>query len=141
MSSIPSSIAQPRSIAWLFAAGFAITAVVGFVPNPLVGERALFVTNAAHNLVHLATAIGFALVAMQGDRASTLFMKAFGVVYLLVGVLGFAMLGGAPEGHLLGVVHINQLDNVLHIGLGALILVAGALTAGNDRAPASDSVR
>ena len=120
-------LAAPRSVAWLFAVAFAVTTVVGFVPNPLVGRDALFVTNAAHNLVHLATAIGFVVVALLGDRASVRFMKAFGVVYFLVGVMGFVVLGSAPEGHLFGLVHINQLDNVLHVGLAAVIMGAGFL--------------
>jgi hypothetical protein len=113
--------------AWIFAVAFAATALVGFLPNPLVGEDALFVTNTAHNLVHLFTAVAFGLVATFGDRASTLFMRVFGVVYLGVGVLGFVVLGAAPEGHLLGIVHINRLDNFLHVGLGLGILAAGFL--------------
>lgn len=121
------------TIAWIFAAAFAVTTVVGFIPNPLVGADAVFVTNTAHNLVHLLTALGFAVVAFLGDRASVLFMKAFGVVYFLVGVLGFVMLGSAPEGHLLGMVHINQLDNYLHVGLAAIILTAGFLATDRSR--------
>ena len=41
------------TLAWTFAAAFLGATVMGFVPNPLVGEDALFVTNTAHNLVHL----------------------------------------------------------------------------------------
>lgn len=114
-------------ISWIFAGAFALTAFVGFLPNPIVGAKALFVTNAAHNLVHLLTAVGFAAVALVGDRPSLLFMKAFGVVYFLVGVLGFITLGSAAEGHLLGLIHINRLDNFLHVGLAAIILAAGLL--------------
>ncbi|HSR54404.1 MAG TPA: DUF4383 domain-containing protein [Acidobacteriota bacterium] len=112
-------------LAWVFAASFAAAALFGFIPNPLVGDGALFVTNTAHNLVHLVTAIGFAVVALAGNRASTVFMLAFGVVYTLVGVYGFIALGGASEGHLLGVVHINFMDNFLHLGLGAAIAAGG----------------
>lgn len=114
-------------ISWIFSAAFALTAVVGFLPNPVVGSDALFVTNAAHNLVHLLTALGFAAVAFFGDRPSALFMKAFGVIYSLVGILGFVALGPASEGHLLGLVHINRMDNFLHVGLAALIFAAGFL--------------
>lgn len=118
------------SIAWAFSAMFALAAALAYVPNPVLGPDALFITNGAHNLVHLLTAIGFGLVAMKGDRASVVFMKSFGVVYLLVGVVGFAVLGSAPEGRLLGLVHINQMDNVLHVGLAAMILGAGFIVAG-----------
>ncbi len=112
-------------LAWSFAAAFLGATVMGFIPNPLVGEGALFVTNTAHNLVHLATGISFAVVALIGNKASTRFMLAFGVVYCLVGLLGFVALGSAAETHLLGLVHINFLDNFLHVGLGIAIAIAG----------------
>ena len=115
----------PVTMAWAFAAAFVGAAAMGFIPNPLVGQNALFVTNTAHNLVHLATAIGFAIVALLGANASIRFMQAFGVVYMLTGVVGFVMLGASAEGHLLGLVHINWLDNFLHVGLGIAIAVAG----------------
>lgn len=116
---------QAPIFAFGFAGAFLLATVLGFIPNPLVGDGALFQTNTAHNMVHLATAAGFLVVGLLGNRASTLFMKSFGVVYLLVGVLGFYLLGGASEGHLLGVVHINTLDNYLHLVLGAVILLSG----------------
>lgn len=114
-------------IAWIFAAAFAGAGVLGFTSNPLVGAEGLFVTNAAHNLVHLVSGAAFAGAAFAGGRFVSRFMLTFGVVYLLVGVLGFALLGGAAQGHLLGLVHINTADNFLHVGLGAAILTAGLL--------------
>lgn len=113
------------TLAWAFAAAFLGATLLGFIPNPLVGSDALFVTNTAHNLVHLATAIGFAVVALLGQRASIRFMQAFGAIYLLTGVLGFMMLGSQAEGHLLHIVHINWLDNFLHVGFGIVIAAAG----------------
>jgi hypothetical protein len=113
------------TLAWAFAAAFLGATLLGFIPNPLVGPDALFVTNTAHNLVHLATAIGFAVVALLGQRASIRFMQAFGAIYLLTGVLGFVMLGSQAEGHLLHIVHINWLDNFLHVGFGIAIAAAG----------------
>ncbi len=119
---------QPITLAWTFAAGFLGAAIVGFIPNPLVGPNALFVTNTAHNLVHLLTAVGFATVATMSDRASTRFMLAFGAVYTLVAAYGFISLGSASEGYLLGVIHIHALDNFLHAGFGAVISAAGYLS-------------
>ena len=113
------------TLAWAFAAAFLAAAVMGTVPNPLVGPGGLFVTNTAHNLVHLATAVAFVVVALRGETASIRFMQAFGVVYLLTGAFGFVMLGSQAEGHLLHLVHINWLDNYLHVGLGIAIASAG----------------
>lgn len=54
----------------------------------------------------------------------------FGAVYLLVGLLGFAVTGGigfvATEGGLLlGVFAVNPLHNVAHLLIGAALLIAG----------------
>ncbi len=48
----------------------------------------------------------------------------FGVVFVAVGLLGFVP-AAAPEGHLLGLFHINPLHNVVHIASGAVALWAG----------------
>ncbi|MFD1715102.1 DUF4383 domain-containing protein [Amnibacterium flavum] len=54
----------------------------------------------------------------------------FGAVYLLVGLLGFAVTGGvdfiAPDGGLLlGIFEVNPLHNVAHLLIGAALLIAG----------------
>lgn len=54
----------------------------------------------------------------------------FGAVYVLVGLLGFAVTGGvgfvATEGGLLlGVFQVNPLHNVAHLLIGAALLIAG----------------
>lgn len=54
----------------------------------------------------------------------------FGAVYLLVGLLGFAVTGGvgfiATEGGLLlGIFAVNPLHNVAHLLIGAVLLIAG----------------
>jgi hypothetical protein len=54
----------------------------------------------------------------------------FGAVYLLVGLLGFAVTGGvgfiATEGGLLlGIFEVNPLHNIAHLLIGAALLIAG----------------
>ncbi|MEF3404772.1 DUF4383 domain-containing protein [Agromyces sp. CCNWLW203] len=58
----------------------------------------------------------------------------FGAVYLLVGLLGFAVTGGvgfiATEGGLLlGVFEVNPLHNVAHLLIGAALLIGGIVSA------------
>lgn len=114
-------------LAWIFSATFLLATVIGFIPNPLVGENSIFLTNTPHNLVHLVTAVAFFMVAKLGNVPSIKFMQVFGPVYLLVGLLGFTVTGTGSTGMLLGFIHINTLDNYLHLGLGAVILVAGTV--------------
>ena len=113
------------SVAWVFAASSYATAAGGFIPNPLLGPDGLFATNTAHDLVHLLTGVGFTAVALAGWKPSVVFMRAFGVIYALTGVIGFLATGIGGHGHLLGLVHVNTLDNFLHLGLGAAIGAAG----------------
>ncbi|WJL97266.1 DUF4383 domain-containing protein [Microbacterium sp. ET2] len=54
----------------------------------------------------------------------------FGVVYLLVGLLGFFVTGGvdfiATDGNLLlGIFEVNPLHNVAHLLIGAALLIGG----------------
>lgn len=58
----------------------------------------------------------------------------FGAVYLLVGLLGFAVTGGVgflatDGGLLLGVFAVNPLHNIAHLLIGAALLVAGLSNA------------
>ena len=69
--------------------------------------------------------VGFTVVALAGPKASVVFMQAFGVTYLLTGVIGFLTTGFGGNGYLLGLVHLNTLDNFLHVGLGVVIGAAG----------------
>jgi hypothetical protein len=52
------------------------------------------------------------------------FAVGFGIVLLLVGVLGFVP-GAAPNGHLLGIFHINVAHNLVHLLTGAAALLCG----------------
>ncbi|MCD2441297.1 DUF4383 domain-containing protein [Agromyces sp. SYSU K20354] len=58
----------------------------------------------------------------------------FGAVYVLVGLLGFAVTSGvgfiATEGGLLlGLFQVNPLANIVHIAIGGAFLVAGLASA------------
>jgi hypothetical protein len=50
--------------------------------------------------------------------------KVFGVVFLLIGVLGFVPALN-PDGNLLGIFHVNALHNIVHIASGIVALIAG----------------
>ena len=61
-------------------------------------------------------------------------ISALGVVYLLIGVLGFvpALVVATPvagQGLLLGIFAVNTIHNLAHLVLGALMLYAGSSAA------------
>jgi hypothetical protein len=54
----------------------------------------------------------------------------FGAVYVLVGLLGFAVTGGVgfiatAGGLLLGIFQVNPLHNIAHIAIGAALVITG----------------
>lgn len=50
--------------------------------------------------------------------------KLFGAVLLVVGILGFVP-ALTPDGHLLGIFHVNVFHNLVHVLSGAAALAAG----------------
>lgn len=102
---------------------FLLIGILGFIDNPLIGPEAIFQTNLAHNLVHLLTGALFLIFATREPATNALFMKVFGVIYLLVAVLGFAT---ASEGGLiLGLIDSNSADHWLHVVIGLAIFLIG----------------
>ena len=65
------------------------------------------------------------------DTPAKTFAYVFGAVYLLIGIVGFAVTGFSdfvsPEGDLLLVFELNPLHNIVHLLIGiALLAAAGA---------------
>ena len=81
-----------------------------------------FEVNAIHNLVHLASGLLLLAAARARGSARTVAI-GFGLVYGIVAIIGIA--DGAD---VLGLIPINSADNVLHVALAALGIVAGLLS-------------
>jgi len=113
-----------KHITIVFGVTFILVGVLGFTPNPIVSANGLFEVNAMHNLVHLLTGAAFLFggVVLQGKEDITL--KAVTGAYFGVAILGFLTSGNT----LLGIVHINEADRWLHLGL-ALGMLAAAFVA------------
>jgi hypothetical protein len=111
--------------------GFTFIAVglLGFVPNPIIydSQEALFHADAVHSSVHIISGILFVIVATAIPVRTALFMKVFGVVYFLLGVMGLVSIGVSGMTQLLGFLHVNGPDNILHILLGTVIFAASML--------------
>ena len=109
------------------------TAGTGNADNMLQGDGLLgFEVNGWHNVVHLLS--GVVLLALASKRASA---KAaaigFGVVYGLVAIIG--LINGND---VLGVIPVNAADNVLHVALSLLGLLAGFMSRADDRGRGGD---
>lgn len=108
---------------------FLAVGLLGFTSNPVIGmaDGAIFHADTTHSLVHIVSGVLFVLVALVMPASAPLFLKIFGAVYFLIGVLGFINIGSEGTTQLLGFLHVNGADNYLHIGLGLLIFLAGFL--------------
>ncbi len=109
---------------------FILVGLLGFVENPIIGlaPGALFHADTVHNMVHIISGILFLLVALAAPALARTLLIVFGLVYLLIGILGIMNTGADGMGSVLGFLHVNENDNYLHIGLGLLIAISGMLS-------------
>jgi hypothetical protein len=109
---------------------FIAVGLLGFIDNPIVGDSqdVIFHADTVHNMVHIISGVLFVFVAMAAPAFTGSFLILFGIVYLAIGLIGFANFGGQGMGKVLGFLHVNGADNYLHIGLGILILLLGLIT-------------
>jgi hypothetical protein len=92
----------------------------------------IFEVNGIHNLIHVAS--GLLLLAASPKRASAKTVAiAFGLVYGIVTIIG--LIDGKD---VLGLIPVNSADNVLHIALSLLGLIAGFMSRGRDDVPANE---
>lgn len=108
---------------------FLAVGILGFVANPVIGDSmdAIFHADPVHNCVHIISGVLFLIFAFAAPGSAGFFLKLFGVVYFLLGVVGMATIGDSEMIKLLGFLHVNAADNYLHIALGIVIFLAGLL--------------
>ena len=125
-----------RTVCRVLGFTFLVAGLVGFVQPHFLG----FHLTTIHNIVHLATAAVALFLGFAGSLTATrTFCLVFGAVYALLGVFGFlapglvAMILGHP-----GPVSGGELlpDNIFHLVVGALFVVAGMRPAPAVVAPA-----
>lgn len=110
-----------KNVSIVFGVAFLAAGVLGFVPNPLVSANGLFEVNLMHNLVHILTGGVFLVGGLGSERVAQTTLRGIGVAYVAVAVLGFLIEGNM----LLGLVHINEADKWLHVGLALVIVALG----------------
>src|SRR5687768_14970316 len=88
---------------------FIAVGILGFVPNPIIydSDTAIFHADSLHSSVHITSGILFLLFALTAPSSAGTFLKIFGVVYFLLGVLGLVNIGTSGMGTVLGFLHVN----------------------------------
>jgi uncharacterized membrane protein YphA (DoxX/SURF4 family) len=134
-----------RLYATVVGAVLVIAGIVGFFYSASFGSPGevddvfgILSVNAWHNVVHILTgAIGL-LVAGYAARQYALWL---GIIYLVIAIWGFAI--GSGES-ILGFIPINTEDNLLHLILGVLGVLAWMATppkTAGEPAPATSNAR
>jgi hypothetical protein len=106
---------------------FIVVGLAGFVVPNLLGTHLSLV----HNLIHLVSGAVALYLGLRGtENAARSFCWAFGAVYLLLGVVGFAL--GTGEDRMFTVLPdqlmLGTMDHAVHILLGVLFLVGGFMS-------------
>ena len=105
-----------KPLTWIFGVVLLVVGILGFVlPSPLLG---LFGVDTIHNVVHILSGVVALWAASSGYQYSRLYLMVFGIVYLIVAVLGFA------TGSFLSIFPVDMNDNYLHTVIGAVCLIA-----------------
>ena len=132
-----------KTLCRLLGIVFILVGIIGFLAPGLLGLH----LSLAHNLVHIISGALALYFGYAGTLAGArLFCIVFGVVYLLLGVAGFALGGaaahnvaGVPAAHhgatdsrlwavLPGTLELATMDHVVHLLLGLVFLAGGFLT-------------
>ncbi|HRO71132.1 MAG TPA: DUF4383 domain-containing protein [Chitinophagaceae bacterium] len=119
-----------RSVAILIGLVFVAVGILGFIDNPIVGDSpdAIFHADTVHNIVHIVSGVLFLFVALALPAAARGFLVTFGIIYLVIGIVGLTSIGTEGMGTVLGFLHVNGADNYLHVGLGLVILLMGFMS-------------
>lgn len=111
-----------RIVAMVIGVVFLVIGLLGLLFDTNGGSILGLQVDLVHNLVHLLTGIVGIAAAMTGW--SRRFNQVFGIIYLLIGLAGLipAFYFG---GRLLGLMHVNAADNVLHLIVGIVATGVG----------------
>lgn len=127
-----------RPIAVFLAAALALAAATNYVPGLTDAQgRAfgIFALDFYDDMLHLGSAVWAAVAAWWSRPASVTFLRVFGALYLLDGVMGLLVGSGYLDLGILiyGVqdlpLRFKVLANLPHIGLGGLAAFAGFVLA------------
>lgn len=109
-----------KTLALVLGVIFVLAGLLGFVAAPDGMLLGVLHVNGLHNIIHLLTGLIAIICGMMGEGASRSFFKVFGVIYVIVAILGFFS-GEA----ILGMVANNMADAIFHAIVALVFLFLG----------------
>lgn len=123
-----------KTIAMVFGVVYTVVGLAGFIPAlggsfTMQSSTLLHIAdvNVLHNVVHLVIGIAGLTMSKTEESAGT-FCKTFGVILLLIGLLGFVQPG------FFGLMSIGGYDIWIHLISGAILTYAGFAMASSGSA-------
>ena len=114
-----------KTVCKILGVVFLLIGLAGFAKPDLLGAH----LGPAHNVVHIVSGAIALYFGFAGTlSAAKTFCLVFGVVYLALGILGFALGTGADMTWMVGPLHLGTADHGLHGLLGVIFLAGGLLT-------------
>lgn len=107
--------------------GFAVTGGVGFIATEGGLLLGIFAVNPLHNIAHLLIGAALLVTGLLSVKAAKVTNIVIGGTYLLLGIVGFFLVGTA-----LNILALNTADHFLHLA-SAIVLLGVGLAA--DRSP------
>ena len=105
--------------------GFAVTGGVGFISNEGGLLLGIFEVNPLHNIAHLLIGAALLVAGLANARAAKGVNTTVGAVYLLLGIVGFFLMGPA------NILALNVPDHFLHLASAVVLLGVGLGTERN----------
>lgn len=114
------------TMAWVFAAIIVGIPIFGCIGNSLYGEEILSISCKIYSFIHITTAIGFAAIAWLGGKSLVPSLQIFGLIYMLIGGIGFIGMDLKIGEQWEAVLRFNLL-NYIQFSLGVALSVIGML--------------
>ncbi len=99
---------------------FFAVGLLGFIENPVISSVGLFEVNTVHNIVHLILGVTFIWGVLKYPGHENKVLIIMGLGGIAVTILGFL----TPGTMMLGIIHANEADHWLHLGLSIVILLS-----------------
>ena len=100
--------------------GFAVTGGVGFLATEGGLLLGIFMVNPLHNIAHLLIGAALLIAGLASARAAKTVNIIVGAAYLLLGIVGFFLVGTA-----LNILALNTFDHFLHLASALVLLGVG----------------
>ena len=111
-----------KQIATILGGILIVAGLVGFAAPGFMGMH----LSPVHNLIHLVSGALALCFGLAGSlSAAKTFCTFFGLVYGLLGVLGFILAGPGGMWTIVPELTLGTMDHIIHVILGGLFLFAG----------------